>query len=98
MTEAIVVAIITGTFAVVSQLLIARQNSKGLYSELDKRSEISDVRLTAKIEQMQKVWEVKTDELTRETRAHNEFGQRIPVIEEKIAAMDKRLTEMEKRP
>ena len=39
----------------------------------------------------QAVTETKIEELTREVRQHNKFAQRLPVVEEKIAGMEKRL-------
>ena len=47
MSEAVIVALITGVFAVIAQLLIAKQSSKELYAKLDKESELSDARLEA---------------------------------------------------
>lgn len=39
----------------------------------------------------QAVTETKIEELTREVRQHNNFAQRLPVVEEKIAGVEKRL-------
>lgn len=41
------------------------------------------------------VFEAKLEELTREVRAHNGFAQRLPVLEEKVSALDKRLNALE---
>lgn len=45
----------------------------------------------------QAVTETKLEELTREVRRHNNFAERIPVIEERLKMMDKRLNEIEKK-
>lgn len=45
----------------------------------------------------QAVTETKLEELTREVRKHNNFAERIPVIEERLKMMDKRLNEIEKK-
>lgn len=45
----------------------------------------------------QAVTETKLEELTREVRKHNNFAERIPVIEERLQMMDKRLNEIEKK-
>ena len=84
-----IVAIITGVFAVVGQLLIQRSSNKDLYAKLDKQSEVSDQKLDAKLEKYQAVTDTKIDELTREVRKHNEFATRVPLLE----AEDKRLNE-----
>ena len=39
----------------------------------------------------QAVTETKIEELTREVREHNNFAKRLPVVEEKIAGVEKRL-------
>lgn len=44
----------------------------------------------------QAVTETKLEELTREVRKHNEFAERIPVIEEKIKVANKRIDDLER--
>lgn len=41
------------------------------------------------------VFETKLEELTREVRAHNNFAQRLPVVEEQIKTIGKRLDALE---
>lgn len=43
----------------------------------------------------QAVTDTKLDELTREVRAHNNFAQRIPVIEEQIRVINHRIDDLE---
>ena len=43
----------------------------------------------------QAVTEAKLDELTREVREHNHFARRVPVVEEQIRGMDRRLEQLE---
>lgn len=45
----------------------------------------------------QAVTETKLEELTREVRKHNEFAERIPVIEEKIKVANKRIDDLEQK-
>lgn len=45
----------------------------------------------------QAVTETKLEELTREVRAHNNFAQRIPVLEEKMKVADKRIADLEEK-
>ena len=70
MSDAIIVALITGACAVIAQAIIARQNTKELYTKLDKQSELADQKLDAKIQ----VMDTKIEELTREVRQHNNFS------------------------
>lgn len=43
----------------------------------------------------QAITDTKLDELTREVREHNNFAQRVPVIEEKIKAINHRIQDLE---
>ena len=81
MSDAIVVALITGGLSlagvVVTCLATSKKNEK-----------------TAAVAQA--VTETKIDELTREVRLHNGFAQRMPVVEEQIRVINHRLTDLEK--
>ena len=89
-SEAVIVAIITGACAVLAQLIISRQSSKELYAKLEKQSEQSDIKIEAKLQQYQAVTDEKLDELIREVREHNKFARRVPVLEEKVANLERR--------
>lgn len=43
----------------------------------------------------QAVTETKLEELTREVREHNNFARRMPVVEEKLKAIDHRIDNLE---
>lgn len=45
----------------------------------------------------QAVTETKLEELTREVRAHNNFAQRIPVLEERMKVADHRIADLEEK-
>ena len=45
----------------------------------------------------QAVTETKLEELTREVRVHNNFAQRIPVLEEKMKVANHRITDLEEK-
>lgn len=53
-------------------------------------------RMDATLEKAQAVTDVKIDELTREVREHNNFARRMPVVEEQIRVIDRRLSDLEK--
>ena len=76
MTDAIIVAIITGVCAIIGQLIISKRTSKDLFAELEKHQAVTDT---------------KIDELTREVREHNNFARRVPVLEEKIATLERKV-------
>ena len=80
MSEAIIVALITGSLSlagvVISNLATARKNATVLQTH-------------------QAVTDTKIEELTREVRAHNHFAQRMPVVEEQIKSIQHRLRDLE---
>lgn len=88
MSEAVIVALITGACAVIAQLIISKQNTKELYTKLDKQSELADQKLDAKIQ----VMDTKIEELTREVRAHNNFAQRVPVLENRVETLERKVS------
>lgn len=90
MSEAIIVALITGVFAVIAQMIISKSSSDKLYAKLDKDSELADAKLESRLEKHQAVTDTKIEELTREVREHNNFARRVPVLEEKIANLEKK--------
>lgn len=80
MSEAIIVALITGglslTGVVISCMVTARKNETA-------------------IKVSQAVTDTKIEELTREVRLHNGFAQRMPVVEEQIKMINHRITDLE---
>ena len=81
MSEAIIVAMIAGGCGIIAQLLISNR------SRADQR---------AQLEKHQAVTDTKIDELTREVRKHNNFAERIPVIEEQIKVANHRIDDLER--
>ena len=97
MSDAIIVAIITGACALIGQLIINKQSQKDLYAKLDKESEIADAHLDAKLEKWQSVTDVKIEELTREVRLHNQFVTRVPLAEKAIQVLEEKVANLEKK-
>lgn len=83
--EAIIIAVIppliTGGLALVGVVITNRKTAR-------------EVR--ANIERNQAVTDTKLDELTREVRLHNNFAQRVPVLEEKMSVANHRISDLEK--
>ena len=48
-----------------------------------------------KLQTAQAVTDCKIDELTREVRLHNNFAQRVPVIEEQVKFINNRIADLE---
>ena len=97
MSDAVIVAIITGVFAVIGQLLISKSNAKDLYAKLDKQSELSDKALDAKLEKYQAVTDEKISELTREVRLHNGHNERIALLESEEKRQNERIKALENK-
>lgn len=81
MSEAIIVAIITGGMSLIGVIISNNRTAQSMDAKLDKQ---------------QAVTETKLEELTREVRAHNNFAQRIPVLEEQIKVANHRIEDLEK--
>lgn len=75
MSDAVIVALITGACAIVAQLIISHVSSKDIFAEIEKRLAVMDTKIT---------------ELTREVREHNEFAKRVPVLEAKVENLEKK--------
>lgn len=80
MSEAIAVALITGGLSLIGVVITCVVTSK----KSEKAAAVA-----------QAVTETKIDELTREVRAHNNFAQRMPVVEEQIKVINHRLSDLE---
>lgn len=83
--EQIIIALITAGLGLVGVMVTNYFNNKSL----------SD-KVTHQLEVAQAVTDTKIEELTREVRTHNNFAQRIPVMEEKIAVANHRIDDLER--
>ena len=86
MSDAVLVAIISGVFSLVVGIASALIAARSAGNEVQKKLEIA-----------QAVTDTKIDELTREVRKHNNFAERMPVIEEKIKVANNRIADLEKK-
>ena len=93
MSEAVITALITGGLALIGVWLTNRKSTEMLFAKLDKQSELSDAKLDTEI----RVVKTQIDELTREVRKHNNFAERVPVLEEQIKVANHRLDDLERR-
>ena len=55
----------------------------------------SNRKVEHKIETAQAVTDTKLEELTREVRTHNNFAQRVPVLEEQVKVVNHRIADLE---
>lgn len=80
--ESIVGSIITGGLALVGVVITVIGGNKNIQNKMQVQQAVTDT---------------KIEELTREVRAHNNFAQRVPVIEEQINFVNHRIEELEKK-
>ena len=80
MSEAIIVALITGGLSLAGVVVTCLATAK----KSEKAAAVS-----------QAVTDTKIDELTREVRQHNNFAQRMPVVEEQIKVINNRIKDLE---
>lgn len=55
----------------------------------------SNRKIEHSLETSQAITDCKIDELTREVREHNNFAQRVPVLEEQIKVINHRIKDLE---
>ena len=83
MNEAIIVALIAAAATIIGNLIISRKSMQ----EMAHKLEINQREMAHKLETQQAVTDTKIEELTREVRAHNNFAQRMPVVEDQIKTL-----------
>jgi len=79
--ETIIGCIITGGLSLVV-VLSNLSNNKKIENTLSTQQAVTDTKL---------------EELTREVRSHNNFAQRVPVLEEQIKVANHRIEDLERR-
>ena len=95
MSDAIIVAIITGVFAIIGNFIVSHKQTNDLYAKLDKQFSVQDKELEGKVEVLAQTVNIRLDELTREVREHNNFAKRMPVVEEQIKVANHRIADLE---
>lgn len=87
--------IVTSVASVRVQKVNARKAREETIDAVKQQSELADQKLDAKLERHQAITDIKIEELTREVRAHNNFAQRMPVVEEQIKVINHRIEDLE---
>ena len=80
--ESILTAIITGSLALVGVVITNVSGNRSVRTKLERNQAVTDTKL---------------EELTREVREHNNFARRMPVVEEKLKALEHRVKHLENR-
>lgn len=77
--ESIIAAIIAGGLALIGTVITVSSGQKKTEQRLQTAQAVTDC---------------KIDELTREVRLHNNFAQRVPVMEEQIKGINHRIADL----
>ena len=80
--EYIITALITGGLSLVGVIITNVSSSKKIEAQLMTSQAVTDT---------------KIQELTREVRLHNNFAQRMPVVEEQIKVINHRIADLENK-
>lgn len=80
MSEAIIVAVITGGLSLVGVIVTCMATAK----KAEKAAAVA-----------QAVTDTKLAELTREVREHNNFAMRMPALEQEVSDLDRRVSSLE---
>ena len=78
--ENILGSIITGGLTLIGVVITTLSSNKKIENQLTTQQAVTDT---------------KIEELTREVRAHNNFAQRVPVLEEQMKVANHRLEDLE---
>lgn len=82
MVDIIIPSLITGGLALIGVVLTNISSNSKIQNDMKVNQEVTDTKL---------------EELTREVRKHNNFAERIPVLEEKIKVINHRLDDIEEK-
>ncbi len=79
--ESIICSIITGGLTLIGVIITVLNGNKKIENKLTTQQAVTDTKIT---------------ELTREVREHNNFAQRVPVLEEQMKVANHRIEDLEK--
>lgn len=82
MSESIIVALITGSLSLAGVVVSNLFSNKKMQTNMKIQQAVTDT---------------KIKELTREVRKHNNFAERMPVIEEQIKVINHRVKDLENK-
>ncbi len=80
--DAIIVALITGGLSLLGVVITNMMAARRTEQRMITAQAVTDARL---------------EELTREVRAHNNFAQRVPVLDEQLRVANRRIADLENK-
>ena len=91
MSEAVIAAVLSGGIALIGTILTVVANSILSGSKMNAKLDKSQAVMQTRLDEIQ----ARQSELTKEVREHNEYGRRLPVVEEQIKVINHRLADLE---
>ena len=82
MSDAVIVGLLAAVASIIAAILTSRATQNKVQTELHEQNAVQNV---------------KIDHLTEEVRRHNDFAQRIPVLEEKVKVANNRINDLERK-
>ena len=82
MPESVIVGLLAALASIIAAVLTSRSTQNKVQNELHEQNAVQNV---------------KIDHLTEEVRRHNDFAQRIPVLEEKVKVANNRISDLERK-
>lgn len=79
-------SVVVGLISFLGVVWTSRENNKATLEQLKAHSEASD----AKLEKAQAITDTKLESLTAEVRKHNNFAEKIPILEEKVRNLEQK--------
>lgn len=80
--ESIISALVTGGLALIGVIFTNVQSNKKIENSISTAQAVTDIKIV---------------ELTREVREHNNFAKRMPVVEQQINDINKRIDNLERK-
>lgn len=93
MSETIIVA----ALSLLGTVITVWAANKHTLAELDKKSELSDAKIDAKLERHQAVTDTKIDELTRQVEKHNSMIERTYKLEGRMNEAEHDIRDLKER-
>ena len=93
MNDTIIVALVS----LVGTIITVWAANRHTLAELDKKSELSDAKIDAKLERHQAVTDTKIDELTRKVEKHNNMIERTYQLEGRMTEVEHDLRDLKGR-
>lgn len=89
--------IIVATLSLLGTIITVWAANKHTLAELDKKSELSDAKIDAKLERHQAVTDTKIDELTRQVEKHNSMIERTYKLEGRMTEAEHDIRDLKER-